>query len=90
MIRHRQSANRSDTGGREILTGELMNKYDRLTDEQLIAKLRDGDRRIMDYIMDKYKSMVRKKSARNVSAGRGDGRSDSGGNDRAVQGGAGL
>ena len=39
-----------------------MNKYDRLTDEQLIAKLRDGDRRIMDYIMDKYKSMVRKKA----------------------------
>ena len=44
------------------MTGELMNKYDRLTDEQLIAKLRDGDRRIMDYIMDKYKSMVRKKA----------------------------
>ena len=44
------------------MTGELMNKYDRMTDEQLIAKLRDGDRRIMDYIMDKYKSMVRKKA----------------------------
>ncbi len=39
-----------------------MNKYERLTDEQLIQKLRGGEREIMDYIMDKYKSMVRKKA----------------------------
>ena len=37
-------------------------KYDRLTDEQLMEKLRAGDRDIMDYIMVKYKSMVRKKA----------------------------
>ncbi len=39
-----------------------MGKYDRLTDEQLMEKLRAGDQDIMDYIMMKYKSMVRKKA----------------------------
>ena len=39
-----------------------MGTYDRLTDEQLMEKLRAGDRDIMDYIMVKYKSMVRKKA----------------------------
>ena len=39
-----------------------MGKYDRLTDEQLIEKLRTGEREIMDHIMVKYKSMVRKKA----------------------------
>ena len=33
-----------------------------MTDEQLIAELRTGERGVMDYIMDKYKSMVRKKA----------------------------
>ena len=33
-----------------------------MTDEQLINELRSGDQGIMDYIMDKYKSMVRKKA----------------------------
>lgn len=39
-----------------------MSKYDRMTDEQLIQKLRSGEREVMDYIMVKYKSMVRKKA----------------------------
>ena len=39
-----------------------MSKYDRMTDEQLIQKLRSGDREVMDYIMVKYKSMVRRKA----------------------------
>ena len=39
-----------------------MGKYGRLTDEQLIEKLRIGEREIMDHIMVKYKSMVRKKA----------------------------
>ncbi len=39
-----------------------MNRYDRLTDEQLIEKLRAGDQDIMDCIMDKYKTMVRRKA----------------------------
>lgn len=33
-----------------------------MTDEQLIERLRGGDREIMDHIMVKYKSMVRKKA----------------------------
>ena len=39
-----------------------MNKYERMTDEQLIRALRDGERGVMDFIMVKYKSMVRKKA----------------------------
>ncbi len=39
-----------------------MGKYDRLTDEQLMEELRAGNREIMDYLMVKYKSMVRKKA----------------------------
>lgn len=33
--------------------------YDRMTDEQLIEKLRLGDKEITDYIMEKYKGLVR-------------------------------
>lgn len=39
-----------------------MGKYERMTDEQLIRELRRGDSGIMDFIMVKYKSMVRKKA----------------------------
>ena len=39
-----------------------MSAYDRMTDEQLIEKLRGGDRKIMDYIMEKYKNLVRKEA----------------------------
>ena len=39
-----------------------MDKYETMTDEQLIRRLRDGDRRITDHIMDKYKPMVLKKA----------------------------
>lgn len=39
-----------------------MSKYDRMTDEQLITELRSGEQGIMDYIMDKYKPVVRKKA----------------------------
>lgn len=39
-----------------------MNKYESMTDEELIGRLRGGDQGIMDYIMVKYKSMVRKKA----------------------------
>lgn len=35
-----------------------MEKYQNLSDEQLIEQLRDGDNRIMDYILDKYKPLV--------------------------------
>lgn len=39
-----------------------MNKYDAITDEQLIADFKNGESEIMDYIMVKYKSLVRKKA----------------------------
>ena len=39
-----------------------MDRYEKMTDEQLIRKLRDGDNRIVDYIMEKYKNLVRKEA----------------------------
>lgn len=39
-----------------------MANYEQMTDEQLIGKLRDGDRNIIDYIMEKYKNLVRKEA----------------------------
>lgn len=39
-----------------------MSKYECMTDEQLILKLRAGDKAIMDYIMEKYKNLVRKEA----------------------------
>ena len=36
--------------------------YKDFTDEELIAKLRAGDAEIADYIMEKYKPLVRKKT----------------------------
>ena len=39
-----------------------MSKYDRMTDEQLLHDYRNGNLEIMDYLMVKYKSMVRKKA----------------------------
>ena len=35
-----------------------MEKYDKVTDEQLIRDFRNGDREIMDHLMMKYKAMV--------------------------------
>lgn len=39
-----------------------MIKYQSLTDEELIEQLRLGDERIMDFVLDKYKPLVRKKA----------------------------
>lgn len=39
-----------------------MSKYDRITDEQLLCDYKNGNQEIMDYLMVKYKSMVRKKA----------------------------
>ncbi|MDE6916726.1 MAG: RNA polymerase sporulation sigma factor SigH [Lachnospiraceae bacterium] len=36
--------------------------YEGLSDEELIDRLRSGERQITDYIMDKYKNLVRKKA----------------------------
>lgn len=38
------------------------NPYEVYTDEELIDRLREGESRITDYIMDKYKNLVRKKA----------------------------
>lgn len=39
-----------------------MNTYNKIPDEQLIRRLRNGEDEIMDYLMIKYKSMVRRKA----------------------------
>lgn len=36
--------------------------YEEYSDEELILRLRDGDTRVTDYIMEKYKGLVRKKA----------------------------
>ena len=36
--------------------------YQEMSDEQLIEQLRSGDSKVMDYILDKYKPLVRKKA----------------------------
>ncbi len=39
-----------------------MPEYKNMTDEQLIRRLRAGDKAVMDYIMEKYKNLVRKEA----------------------------
>lgn len=39
-----------------------MKKYDTMADEQLIRKLREGETAITDFIVNKYKGMVKKKA----------------------------
>lgn len=39
-----------------------MNTYKDMTDEELILSLRDGDGKIIDYIIEKYKELVRRKA----------------------------
>ncbi len=40
----------------------MQNRYEQYTDEELIVRLRDGEEKITDYIMDKYKYLVRSKA----------------------------
>ena len=44
------------------------NRYEMLTDENLIEELRGGDSAITDFIMNKYKPMVTKESKSHVSS----------------------
>ena len=39
-----------------------MDSYKEMTDEELIRRLRNGEREIMDYVMEKYKYLVRKRA----------------------------
>ena len=43
--------------------GKEQTAYDRLSDEALLRQLRAGDAAIMDYVLDKYKPLVRKKAS---------------------------
>lgn len=40
----------------------MSSDYEQYTDEELIVRLRDGEKQITDYIMDKYKNLVRNKA----------------------------
>ncbi len=40
----------------------MYNDYENLSDEELILRQRDGDNRISDYLVEKYKDLVRKKT----------------------------
>lgn len=40
----------------------MYNDYESFSDEELLVRLRDGDNRITEYIIEKYKDLVRKKS----------------------------
>ena len=40
----------------------MKRQYDAFTDEELIEQLRDGDSAVMDFLMEKYKYLVRKKA----------------------------
>lgn len=39
-----------------------MDSYEKMTDEELIEALRKGENEIIDYLMNKYKNLVRKKA----------------------------
>ena len=39
-----------------------MGKFDGVSDEELIARLRAGETAIEDYLMEKYKGLVRQKA----------------------------
>ncbi|MCI8326243.1 MAG: RNA polymerase sporulation sigma factor SigH [Lachnospiraceae bacterium] len=39
-----------------------MNSYENKSDEDLIRMMRDGDKKVVDYLMVKYKNLVRKKA----------------------------
>lgn len=45
-----------------MLCGERMCRYNELADEVLIERLRAGETTIADYLMEKYKGLVRKKA----------------------------
>ncbi len=42
--------------------GDMEKDYEKFSDDELILRLRDGESAITDYIMDKYKNLVRNKA----------------------------
>lgn len=43
-----------------------MKQYDKIKDEELIFRFKQGETEILDYLMEKYKNMVRKKGKSHV------------------------
>ena len=41
-----------------------MDSYNRKTDEELLRRMHNGDKKVIDYLMVKYKNLVRKKAIR--------------------------
>ena len=39
-----------------------MQRYENISDEELISRLRDGEEDIIDYIIEKYKGLVKQKA----------------------------
>ena len=39
-----------------------MKQYDGIKDEELISRFKNGESEILDYLMEKYKNVVRKKA----------------------------
>ena len=49
--------------------GKHMPDFEQASDEELIVRLRDGEKQITDYIMEKYKNLVRSKAGSMYSLG---------------------
>ncbi len=47
---------------KESLGIDMTQRYETYTDEELIELLRDGEEQIMEYLLDKYKNLVRSKA----------------------------
>lgn len=65
-------------------------EYEKLSDEQLIDRLRGGEGEISEYICEKYKNLVRSKAKSMFILGGDTEDLIQGGDDRAVQGSQGL
>lgn len=46
----------------KLQDSDLKNKYEELSDTELLELLRDGDEKVTDYILDKYKYLVKSKA----------------------------
>ena len=51
---------------------KLMKQYDGIKDEELIFRFKNGESEILDYLMEKYKNMVRKKARTMFLGGQND------------------
>ena len=68
----------------------MMKEYDGISDEELILRAQKGEKKLEEFLIDKYKGMVRKKAHAMFLIGGRTGGSDPGGDDRAFPCGTGL